>query len=174
MTELENVLKLAIASEIEAGKLYTEAASKTANPNNKQVYLWLAREEMGHQTLLSAELSHYKKEGGFISKKKVKDAAISTPIERSEFPSFVKPAKKSDATLAEEEIIKKAMKAEAEASGFYKDLAEKTSDIEGKVILNELSQIEKGHLEFLAEELKWINEGGGMFLLRRFKLPPQD
>jgi len=174
MSEFENVLNMAIDAEKEANKLYTEAANKTSDPNNKQVYLWLAREETGHQMLLSVELNNYKRRNFFIPKKEVEDGGTSEPIEVSEFPSFVKPAKKTDVTAGEDELIKKAMKAEAEASAFYKDLAEKTSDGEAKAILNELSQIEKGHLELLTEELKWISGGASMFLLRRFTLPPQD
>jgi rubrerythrin len=171
MSEMERVLNLAIDAEKEANKLYTEAASKTNDPSNKQVYLWLAREEIGHQMLLSAELSRYKNGEKFISKKDVKDAAISSPLESSEFPSFVKPFKKADVTAGEDELIKKAMKAEAEASAFYRGLAEETSDNEAKSIFTELSQIEKGHLELLTEELKLINEGASMFLLRRFESP---
>ncbi|MFC1978925.1 ferritin family protein [Chloroflexota bacterium] len=174
MTELEKVLSLAIEAEKEAGRSYNEAASKTTNPNNKQVYMWLAREETGHQTLLSAELSHYKKGRKFATKKTIKKASISTPIERSEFPAFKESGKESDAYKAELDIIKNAIKAEAEASAFYKDLAEKTSDMVGKGILKELALIEKGHLELLTEELERIREGNDMFLLRRFILPPQD
>ncbi len=171
---IENSLNTAIDAEKEAEKLYIEAASITSNSNNKQVYLWLAREEIGHQILLSVELNNYKKEHKFVSKKQVKGAAISTSIEHSEFPSFIQPPKKSDTTATETDIIIRAMKAEAEASSFYKDLAGKTSDAEGKCILKELAQIEKGHLALLTEELEWMNKGGGMFLLRRFTLPPQD
>ena len=68
MTELEKVLMMAIESEKEAGKAYHEAAAKTTNPNNKQVYMWLAREELGHQTLLNAELNPRK---NFIFRVKV-------------------------------------------------------------------------------------------------------
>ena len=174
MSEMEHVLTMAIEAEKDANKLYTEAAAKTSDSNNKQVYLWLAREEIGHQMLLSAELNRYKEDSKFAPKKDVKEGATSTPIAVSEFPSFVKPAKKADVTAGEDDLIRKAMKAEAEASAFYKDLAENTSDSEAKAILNELSQIEKGHLDLLAEELKWINNGASMFLLRRFQLPPQD
>ncbi|MFC1998573.1 ferritin family protein [Chloroflexota bacterium] len=174
MTELEEILKVAIESEKEAGKAYYEAAAKTTNPNNKQVYMWLASEELGHQTLLSAELNQYKKGRKFTAKSKVKGGAISTPIEVSEFPSFKKSGKESDTYANEIAIIKNAMKAEADASAFYKDLAVKTSDMVGKGILNELTLIEKGHLELLKEELKRIKEGNDMFLLRRFTLPPQD
>jgi rubrerythrin len=104
----------------------------------------------------------------------VKGGAISTPIEHSEFPSFKESGKESDTYADEIAIIKNAMKAEAEASAFYKDLAENTSDMVGKGILKELTLIEKGHLELLKEELKRIKEGNDMFLLRRFTLPPQD
>ena len=171
MSEMEKVLQSAIEAEKEAVKLYTEAASKTSDPNSKQVYMWLAREEIGHQMLLSAELHHYKEESKFASTKDMKEGATTEPIATSEFPSFVKPAEKADVNAGEGEIIRKAIKAESEASIFYRDLAQKTSDSEAKAILNELSQIEKGHLELLTEELKWINEGGNMFLLRRFETP---
>ena len=174
MTELEEILKVAIESEKEAGKAYHEAAAKTTNSNNKQVYMWLAREELGHQTLLSAELNQYKKGRKFTAKSKVKGGAISTPIEVSEFPSFKESGKEADTYKAEVEIIKNAMKAEAEASAFYKNLSEKTNDMVGKGILKELAHIEKGHLALLTEELKQIKEGNDMFLLRRFTLPPQD
>ena len=174
MTELEKVLKMAIEAEKEAGSLYSEAASKTTNANNKQVYMWLAREELGHQTLLSAEINQYKKGRKFTSKNKVKGGDLSAPIEHSEFPSFKESGKESDTYANEIAIIKNAMKAEAEASAFYKDLAEKTSDMVGKGILKELTLIEKGHLELLKEELKRIKEGNDIFLLRRFTLPPQD
>ena len=46
MTELEKILKMAIESEKEAGKAYNEAASKTTNPNNKQVYMWSFRHNL--------------------------------------------------------------------------------------------------------------------------------
>ncbi len=174
MTELEKVLKMAIESEKEAGKAYHEAAAKTTNPNNKQVYMWLAREELGHQTLLSAELNQYKKGRKFTAKTKVKGGGLSTPIEVSDFPSFKESGKGSNTYAAEIAIIKNAMKAEAEASAFYKDLAQKTNDMVGKGILEALAKIEKGHLELLKEELKRVKQGEDMFLLRRFSLPPQD
>jgi len=171
MTELEKILKMAIAAEIDASKAYHEAAAKTTNPNNKQVYTWLAREELGHQTLLSAELNQYKKGRKFTAKSKVKGGALSKPIELSEFPAFKETGRESDIYANEITIIKNAMKAEAEASAFYKDLAKKTSDLVGQGILKELSLIEKGHLQLLTEELKRIREGEGMFLLRRFETP---
>ncbi|MBT3362855.1 MAG: ferritin family protein [Chloroflexi bacterium] len=171
MTELERVLSMAIDAEKEAGKLYTKAASKTTSANNKQVYLWLAREELGHQTLLSALINQYKKGRKFTAQTKVKGGALSEPIECSQLPSFKQTGTESDVYAAEVQIIKSAMKAEAQASSFYKDLAEKTSDIVAKGILKELAQIEKGHLELLTEELKLIREGNDMFLLRRFETP---
>lgn len=174
MNELE-VLDLAIEREEGAQRFYSEAAAKSTDDKGKKMLSWLAREEMGHSRILEKQLQVVKESGRWLSEEKWASAGdISEPIERSEFPSLseVKGELKTDAP--ELEILRAAIEAEKEAASFYADAAEAASDPGGKAMLTKLSEVERGHLELLEEEYRWLSQSKALFTLHRFSLPKPE
>ena len=50
-------------------------------------------------------------------------------------------------------------------------LQKKTTEPDGKAMLEKLSEIEQGHLELLEEEYQWVSKSKSMFTLHRFSAP---
>ena len=169
MTETEKVFKLAIEREKEANALYNEAASKTTDINSKKVYMWLAQEETRHKVLLNLELNNYSKNGKCLAIESIEDVKLETPIQASEFPWLPEKTAEPDADALE--IMQQALQAEIEALKFYKDIAESTSDLTTRGVLNELARIEAGHVALLDQQCKWYCNCNAMFMLGRFETP---
>jgi rubrerythrin len=171
MNELE-ALNLAIEREKEAHLRYSEAAERATDGKGKQMFSWLASEEMGHMRILEKERAAVEKSGKWLAEEAwASSGDLSQPIERAEFPSLseVKGELKTDAP--ELEILKAAIEAEREAASFYAELAQNISDPNGKAMLNKLSAIETGHLNLLEEEYEWLRRSREFFTVHRFTLP---
>ncbi len=135
---VEELLLVAIKSEIESEKIYRETGNRVKNAFLKDRFNFLAGEEKNHESILR---KFYKKEFG--------DKEIIIP-EKSSVPlPEVKVNTESDPIS---EILEQSMKAELAAKEFYEDLAKKFSDAETKNILKILSRMEQEHYNILNTE----------------------
>ena len=145
MNELE-ALNLAIEREKGAHRLYSKAATSSTDAKAKEMFSWLASEEMGHLNILEKQRDSVKGSGKWLSQEKwASGGEISMPIDRSEFPSLseVKGSLKTDAP--ELQVLKEAIDGEKESASFYADITEATSDPNGMAMLKKLSEVERGH-----------------------------
>ncbi|MCX6012087.1 MAG: hypothetical protein NTV30_01470 [Chloroflexi bacterium] len=126
MNEIE-VMEMAIAREKEANKIYNDAATKTTDPNSKQLLLWLAREEMGHVIFLEVAMHSMKNKGEWPSKySTAADNLLSKQLEKTEIPATSELGNKPKTDIPELEVLKNAIEAEKEAEAFYQKLSTRT------------------------------------------------
>jgi len=138
MLDLENLLEIAIKSEIDAAENYNKMAEMTGIYLLKDKFKCLANEEMGHKNLLEK-----------LFKKKFPDREIVLPEEsKISFPEF-----RTDDKTQLSDILKKAMEAEKMAADFYKKM-EKDMEGEEKAIAKYLSSMEESHYYLLKSELE--------------------
>jgi len=135
------LLKSAIKSEIDGYQYYDLLAKQTTNKEAKRRLENLRNDESRHRSIL---LNWYKKlVGGEVGE--LPSHGIS-PLEAAFDKGNLKKLNN------EVEYINLAMKAELEATKFYKEAAKQVEDKEFQDILNEFSEEENGHYELLMAE----------------------
>ncbi|MFQ6088437.1 MAG: ferritin family protein [Candidatus Methanofastidiosia archaeon] len=134
---MREIFEIAIKSEIEAAKSYSELALKVKNIVLKSKLFFLSQEEEKHKKLLEDFYSKRFKEG------------------KPEIPKDSK-VPKVKASLKEEFSVKKlfeiAMEAELDAESFYSEFSEKIRGSSAKLLLKYLSNVEKSHYNLLKAE----------------------
>ncbi len=139
MTSLEEILGIAIKSEINAEENYRKMAEITNIFLLKDKFNFLAKEEAGHKNLLEK-----------LFKTKFPDKEIFLPDEsKMPFPKF---EIRDDIQLSE--IISKAMEAEKIAADFYKNMEKEFEKEEEKAIARYLASMEESHYYLLKSELE--------------------
>ena len=137
--DIEQLLKIAIKSEINAAEIYKKMADKTKIVFLKDKLNFLANEEIGHRNLLE-KLFKTK----FPHKTQKLDADIKTPLPKLTI---------TDDMLISD-MITQAMEAEKKASDFYKKLEENFAEEEEKSMARYLSHMEESHYYLLKSELE--------------------
>lgn len=130
--EYKNILKIAIANEVEAYEFYLNAANKSKNANLKATFTELAEEEKKHKITLEAFLNNETKQMQF---KEIADYKISESIEL--------PKLTSDMSFADGLAL--AMKKEEEAMKMYEEFANASDNESQKELFMQLAIMEKGH-----------------------------
>ncbi len=135
---IEDIIRCAIDSEIDAYNFYFAAAQRMTDPAAKALFTELAAEEKDHQLILAnLDLS----EIGPIPTYDLPDFSISENVDK---PNLSIDMSFSDA-------IALAMKNEEEAMLLYAALAKLADNPEQKKLFQELSDMEKGHKVRLEE-----------------------
>jgi len=136
---LEELLKTAIKSEVEAAENYRKAAEMINIYLLKDKFHFLEKEEMGHKNVLEK-----------LFKSKFPDKEIVLPSSSEiPFPEF-----KVDENMEISEIIKKAMEAERWAADFYKEIEKNFEGDKEKAMARYLSSMEESHYHLLKSELE--------------------
>ncbi len=139
MQDLENLLEIAIKSEIDAAENYNKMAEMTNIYLLKDKIKFLANEETAHKNLLEK-----------LFKKKFPDRKIVLPEEsKISFPEF-----RTDDKIQLSDILKKAMEAEKMAADFYKEIEKDMEREEEKAIARYLASMEESHYHLLKSELE--------------------
>ena len=139
MTDIEDMIRIAIKSEIDAARNYRKAAEQTKIFLLKDKFGFLEKEEMGHKNLLEK-----------LFRAKFPGREIVLP-EESEmpFPSF---EVTDDMQLSE--ILKNAMESEKIASDFYRKMEQEAEEENEKAMARYLSSMEESHYYLLKSELE--------------------
>jgi len=139
MTSLEELIEMAIKSEIEAAENYRKAAEITNIYLLKDKFHFLEKEEMGHRKVLEN-----------LFKRKFPDKEIVLPESSNiPFPEFTV---SNDMELSE--IIEKAMEAEKYAANFYREMENQLDGNEEKAMARYLASMEDSHYYLLKSELE--------------------
>ncbi len=162
-----DALELAIERERGANKFYRKAAETTKDKYGKNMFHWLAKEELRHLAKLRQQLKSVLDTNSFLEWKR-----RTAPINSEEFPSISEATGKITADAAELDALRQAIQSEKDAIAFYKEAEESTPDLNGKNMFRALAREEKGHQELLEEELKWLTQARKYFTLHRFELRP--
>ena len=160
-----DALELGIEREGGANKFYRNAAKATRDQNGKNMFDWLAKEELRHLAKLRQQLKSVLDNNKWLEWKR-----ITTPINRTEFPSISEATGTINADTSEMDALRQGIKSEQDAIAFYKDAEDSTPDLKGKNMFRALGKEEEGHLSLLEEELQWLTQSRKYFTIHRFQL----
>jgi rubrerythrin len=160
-----DALKLGIERERGANKFYRTAAESTKDTNGKNMFHWLAKEELRHLAKLRQQLKSVLDNNKWLEWKRA-----TTPINKTEFPSISEATGKITVDASEMDALRQGIKSEQDAIAFYKDAEDSTPDLRGKNMFRALSKEEEGHLSLLEEELQWLTQSRKYFTVHRFTL----
>lgn len=130
--EFKNIIKFAMANEVEAQKFYEDAAKRFGEPHLQSMFMQLADEEKKHREILK---------GIYISNRigeyfdETHDYHVSEGVDTPELSTDMKPA----------DALALAMKKEEEAMDQYTALAESCPDAAKKKVFQDLAAMERGH-----------------------------
>lgn len=134
---LMNAIQLAKTAEKNAAGLYGAAAREAVNPLVRRLFEQLTEFENHHyQKLVDLERSLQEK-GAFIEYEGIDEAPMLATSEVKR----IEGVKKTSAV----KVLKQAMEIEIEAEKRYTDLADQTSDAQGRQMFTELAREERGH-----------------------------
>jgi rubrerythrin len=160
-----DALKLGIERESGANKFYQKAAQATRDQNGKNMFDWLAKEELRHLAKLRQQLKSVLDNNKWLEWKRA-----TTPINKTEFPLISEATGKIVVDSSELDALRQGIKSEQDAIAFYKDAEDSTPDLKGKNMFRALAKEEEGHLALLEEELQWLTQSRKYFTLHRFEL----
>ena len=132
LSEYKEVIKFAIANEIEAQKFYQDAADRVEDPHLKAMFAGFVVEEKKHEEILSGIIEH-DEVGQYFHEKA--DFKVAETVDKPELTTNMKPA----------DAIALAMNNEEEAMQQYNELANACTDPQKKQVFLDLAAMEKGH-----------------------------
>jgi rubrerythrin len=139
MTDIKDIIRIAIKSEVDAAENYRKAAEQTKIFLLRDKFKFLQNEEVGHRNLLEN-----------LFRKKFTDEEIILPDDSEmPFPSF-----EVTDNMQLSEILKNSMEAERIASEFYRDMGKEADGDEEKAMAKYLSSMEESHYYLLKSELE--------------------
>jgi len=148
---LQDAIQIAKAAEQKAAELYADAAEQTANPLARGLFDKLAEFERHHYDKLVDLEESLREEGAFIDYKGP-EMDVKTS---GEVKSIEEPHRKS--AMA---IITMALDIEQEAEKRYAELADQTSDPDGRSMFEQLSEEEHHHYLILSDAYWSLNDRG--------------
>jgi erythrin-vacuolar iron transport family protein len=137
---IEEAVALAIEREEEAREFYLTRATLMDNPKFKELYEYLANEELKH-------LGYLKK---YRDDKELPVVSTEVPSGQSFTPEF-NPArtKGGEITLGDAGILLAAMRHERKSEDFYLELAKRAEDADQRNFFKMLSGYERVHYELI-------------------------
>jgi rubrerythrin len=130
--DFKDIIKFAMANEVEAQKFYEDAAKRLKDPHLQSMFMQFADEEKKHREILK---------GIYISNRigeyfdETRDYHVAEGIDTPELSIDMKPA----------DALALAMKKEEEAMVQYTELAESCPDAAKKKVFQDLAAMERGH-----------------------------
>jgi rubrerythrin len=154
-------LRTAIETEIRGLEFFRAAADRCDDPDGKEMFLSLAREEVEHKRLLERQFSHLLEQGEFLPAEEVKG---SIPIEDTPIPvdAFRESLKRSNFEMS---AIGIGIMLEKSAIEHFERLAREADDEEARKMYGWLAEWERGHLDQLVEidrslrDAYWADQG---------------
>ena len=138
-------VRVAIETEIRGYEFFRAAADRCADPDGKEMFLSLAREEVEHRKLLEREVKSLIDQGKFLPHEEV---MTQSPEEHTAIPveAFRESLKRSHFEMS---AISIGVVLEQNAIAHFKAMAEETDDEEARKTFSWLAEWERGHLDQL-------------------------
>jgi len=181
MTDIEEILATAIATEWEGFAFYSELARRTRSDLGRKVFERLAKDEVEHVKVLE-EVSCSYKEGCVLmtydqARDRIEEVCEEDIAELTEeartckatAPIFKKGVHKAE-RANDLEALRIGVEAEREAIAFYQTAAEEAETGEARVLFEHLVDIERGHERLLQAEHDHFSANGMYFDDREFNL----
>ncbi len=144
--EMLDAVMRALELEKETFDFYTRAEQKTFNPAGKRIFRWLARTEEEHYLKLTELFSSLDQGGRWVF------YGGTTIALEPDGPG----EKQIGFDTSDLEALEIAMDIEKRGIAYFDELAQKTSDPDGRGMLETLRDEEKEHLRIIAEKYKAI------------------
>lgn len=145
-------LQMAIQTEIDGHSFYQRFAERTEDPNARQMFDRLARDEMMHLELLRNTKILLEQTGEWTA---YKHAPVGETQTAAIF-SRERVAQNVVAYTSDLSALRVAYLIEKDAVDFYTRAAAETSDPDGQRMFRDLAGMEKGHLKLLEGEYNFL------------------
>jgi len=166
---LENpimILNQAIDREKGGHDFYLKAADKAQDAKGRQMFRWLAQEEMRHFNQFARQRQ------SLLEHKRWQEAPPSVePLDKSAFPPISEATGEVQAATGEMDAITMAIQAERDSIALYTRGANEVADPEARKLFSSLAAEEQGHLDLLEAELEFLHRAKTYFTLHRFEIP---
>lgn len=134
------------------------------------MFEWLAHEETGRIKMLEAAIAELKENNLWPTQDMWGTPHhVSEPVDVSEFPSKPEVMGSLPPDAPELAILKKAIEAEQDDAAYHDKVAQAVDEPNGRIMLEKLAHVEKGHVRLLKEEYDWIKHSKDLFTLHRFQ-----
>ncbi|BBO76376.1 rubrerythrin [Desulfosarcina widdelii] len=132
LSEYKDIIKQAIANEVEARKFYEDAASTLADPYLKKLFTTLAEEEKKHRDILTKIYTSNTIDRYFSE---TRDYKVAETMDEPELSMDMKPA----------DAFALAMKKEEAAMKQYNEMAAMCDDEDKRQVFLDLAAMERDH-----------------------------
>ena len=132
LSEYKDIIKLAIANEVEAKKFYADAANTLEDPHLKKLFTTLAEEEKKHRDILTKIYTSNTMDRYFSESR---DYKVAETVDEPELSMEMKPA----------DAFALAMKKEEAAMNQYTEMAQMCDDNDKRQVFLDLAAMERDH-----------------------------
>ena len=144
---IEEAIALAIEREIEARDFYLSKAAVMDRPKFKELYEYLANEEVKHLGYLER----------YRDKNELSVTIAEVPSGQSFTPEFdIGRTKGGEITLGDAGILVAALRHERKSEDFYSEVAKRVDDESLKNFFEMLASFERGHYELIDQFLEEV------------------
>lgn len=164
---LEEAIQTAIEYEEKVRDVYVHARADSINDIGRRVFKALAKEEQGHVDYLHLKLAELQNTGRVTAD--ALGSVLPAPAQIQESVAKLENRLAADDRDNEIRLLKKALQAEIEASGFYQRMV-KELDREGQQFFAPFLAIEEGHVTLVQAELDCVSGTGFWFDMQEFSL----
>lgn len=153
-SKLLEILKSAILLELRGEAFYRKVADTTSNPDIKNIFDIMAREEVLHAKILRDKYSEA------VKNNKISEASLPETTNETAADYVLSESMKSQIASAgfEAAAISAAIDMESKAIKLYLESAENSTDINEKKLFQWLAKWERGHHKLLFELDKDLRE----------------
>ena len=149
-------LQMGIQTEIDGYHFYQDFAQRTGDPDAQRMFERLAHEEVMHLELLRSTKAILEESGQWAKYK-----GIGSEIGDLEgAPIFSRERVKQNLVdyTSDLSALRLAYLIEKDAVDFYRRAAQQTDDAEGRLMFQDLAEMERGHLHLLEGEYQFLLE----------------
>ena len=132
LSDYKDIIKMAIANEVEAKQFYEEAAKTLKDPHLKKLFASLAEEEMKHRDILTQIYTSNAVDRYFSESR---DYKVAETMDEPQLSMDMKPA----------DAFALAMKKEEAAMKQYTEMAEMCDDNDKRQVFLDLAAMERDH-----------------------------
>ncbi len=165
---LDKAIQTAVEYEKKVHNVYSDAATKIADPVGQRVFQQLAKEEAGHIAYLKSRLTEWQKSGHI----NIEDLQTVVPDKERIAEGrkrLARSMKSKRPESSEIEYLKRALEVEKETSGFYQRMVSELSGNHQQLFARFL-KIEEGHLAIVQAEMDTVQGMGFWFDMQEFDL----
>ena len=164
--EAAKAIKLGMEAEKRGLESYLNYARHTQDQTGKNMFILLARDELGHFEILEKALSDLELQG------KWSEIQIQESLIERIMPHLRDRAVRTQGESGVDQVsaLEAALEQERKAAELYREQLAKSTDPVARKVFKKLVEMEEAHYDLLSAELDSINETGFWFQVPEFNL----